>query len=571
MESKLESILKSKLKSIIAILSILIIFIDCSPKKKDKTLEYLLILGFLASRSDGCPLGETTGDPLYKDQWHWKNDGTLADSLSGEDAKVTPVWADNYKGSGIRIAVVDDGVDTRHEDLRLSGVAGLDINYQVSDPSHSFSNSGHGTSVSGVASARDQNSLGGRGGAPCAEVIGINLLEKSSFSGADEAQSQTHANLESHISNNSWGPTDNYGLLWASTASWKSAVQNSFTTGRNGLGKIVTWAAGNGGAPGGVASAVVTDNSNYDSYANNPHVLAVCAVGTNGKKAGYSEKGANLWVCGHSQGNNNANTAYSTAITTTDATGVNGFNDGTKAASVELSNPNYTKNFNGTSSATPLVSAVVALLLNKYPDLSVRDVREIIAKSARKNDPLDSDWTVNPAGYNINHKYGFGTVDAANALVVASNWSRISGTWKKFEVSIAGPGAAIPDNNATGVSANIVVAGSGISKVEHIEFTTGTNHTYFPDLTIELTSPNSTLSILAEKHNCYTKFSPVTFCPTSGGGTSISTMTGASTFTLGSSRHLGESADGTWSIKFKDLAVGDTGNIGSMKLTIYGR
>jgi subtilisin-like proprotein convertase family protein len=48
-------------------------------------------------------------------------------------------------------------------------------------------------------------------------------------------------------------------------------------------------------------------------------------------------------------------------------------------------------------------------------------------------------------------------------------------------------------------------------------------------------------------------------------------MTGASTFTLGSSRHLGESADGTWSIKFKDLAVGDTGNIGSMKLTIYGR
>jgi subtilisin family serine protease len=119
MESKLESILKSKLKSIIAILSILIIFIDCSPKKKDKTLEYLLILGFLASRSDGCPLGETAGDPLYKDQWHWKNDGTLSDSLAGEDAKVTPVWADNYKGSGIRIAVVDDGVDTRHEDLAV--------------------------------------------------------------------------------------------------------------------------------------------------------------------------------------------------------------------------------------------------------------------------------------------------------------------------------------------------------------------------------------------------------------------------------------------------------------------
>jgi proprotein convertase subtilisin/kexin type 2 len=417
-------------------------------------------------------------------------------------------------------------------------VAGLDINYQVSDPSHSFSNSGHGTSVSGVASARDQNSLGGRGGAPCAEVIGINLLEKSSFSGADEAQSQTHANLEISYfptivgdqSDSLWITMDLYCFLEIRSSKQLYKLDGmdweKLLPGRQGMEEHLEV----------LQDAVVTDNSNYDSYANNPHVLAVCAVGTNGKKAGYSEKGANLWVCGHSQGNNNANTAYSTAITTTDATGVNGFNDGTKTASVELSNPNYTKNFNGTSSATPLVSAVVALLLNKYPDLSVRDVREIIAKSARKNDPLDSDWTVNPAGYNINHKYGFGTVDAANALAVASNWSRISGTWKKFEVSVAGPGAAIPDNNATGVSANIIVAGSGISKVEHIEFTTGTNHTYFPDLTIELTSPNSTLSILAEKHNCYTNSSLTASCPTGGSG--ISNFTGTSTFTLGSARHL---------------------------------
>ncbi|NCN09943.1 MAG: S8 family serine peptidase [Leptospira sp.] len=550
------------------ILLLTFLFQNCHKSKKDDTLLNLLILGYLFNAANACKLEEGDGDPLFADQWHWSNNGSLPSSLSGEDAKVQSVWSQGIKGSGIRIAVVDDGVDIGHEDLRISSVPGIDINFQVSDASHSFANSGHGTSVSGVASARDQNAMGGRGGAPCAEVIGVNLLEKSSFTGADEAQSQTHANTESHISNNSWGPPDDFGLLWAASSSWKSAVENSFNTGRNGLGKVVTWAAGNGGAPGGVTSSLKTDNANYDGYANNPHVLAVCAVGTNGKKAAYSESGANLWVCGHSQGNNT--TTYTTAITTTDAMGRFGFNTG--SLSTDLSNANYTKNFNGTSSATPLVSGVVALLLNKYPNLTVRDVREILAKSARKNDPTDTDWLVNGAGYNINHKYGFGTVDAASALSVASSWSNISGSWKKFEVSVAGPGASILDNNPTGVTANIIVSGSGISKIEYVEFTTGTAHTYFPDLTIELTSPagsGSTKSILAEKHTCFTNLSTPTTCPTLG--TRISNMTGSSTFTLGSSRHLGESADGTWVVKFIDGAAGDTGTIGSMKLTIYGR
>lgn len=540
---------------------------NCNKPKKDDTLLNLLILGFLLNSANACQLTETNGDPLFADQWHWSNNGSLPSSLAGEDARIQSVWSQGIKGSGIRIAVVDDGVDTGHEDLRMSSVPGIDLIFNVSDPSHSFSNSGHGTSVSGVASARDQNGIGGRGGAPCAEVIGINLLEQNSISASDEAQSQTHANLETHISNNSWGPPDNFGRLSNSSASWKSAVQNSFTSGRNGLGKVVTWAAGNGGAPGGVASALKTDNSNYDGYANNPHVLTVCAVGTNGKKAAYSENGANLWVCGHSQGNNS--TSYTTAITTTDAMGRFGFNAGTSAN--DLTNANYTKNFNGTSSATPLVSGVVALLLEKYPNLTVRDVREILAKSARKNDPGDSDWQVNGAGYNINHKFGFGTVNASAALSLASSWTSIPGTWKKFEVT-ATSATTITDNNPTGVTANIVVAGSGISKIEHVEFTTGTNHTYFPELTIELTSPlgsGGTKSILAENHTCFTNLNPSTTC--AAGTASILSQTGLSTFTFGSSRHLGEPADGTWVVRFIDGAAGDVATIGSMKLTIYGR
>ena len=49
-------------------------------------------------------------------------------------------------------------------------------------------------------------------------------------------------------------------------------------------------------------------------------------------------------------------------------------------------------------------------MLQANPNLTWRDVKYILAQTAKKTDPTDADWTTNAAGYHINHKYGFGAV-----------------------------------------------------------------------------------------------------------------------------------------------------------------
>ena len=58
---------------------------------------------------------------------------------------------------------------------------------------------------------------------------------------------------------------------------------------------------------------------------------------------------------------------------------------------------NYTHIMNGTSAATPMVAGVAALILEANPALTWREVRYILATTARKNDPADSGWQTNGA------------------------------------------------------------------------------------------------------------------------------------------------------------------------------
>lgn len=471
-------------------------------------------------------------DPLYTSQWHLNNGSTPL-----EDVNVVPAWSvcgagNTCRGEGIRIAVVDDGLEIGHEDLAANVAAGLSYNYvtESSDPT----GGAHGTSVAGVAAARDLNGLGVRGVAPRANLVGYNLLQASSVS--NNADAMTRNVVDVHISSNSWGPPDGYGTLDSSSLAWKTAINTGLTTGRGGLGSIYTWAAGNGFSNIVCSPSVCEDNSNYDGYANNRGVMAICAVGDNGLKAYYSEQGANLWVCAHSSGG-------ASEITTTDRTG----NDGYVAG-------NYYSGFGGTSSATPLASGVVALMLQAKPSLGWRDVRLILAQTARQNDPTNADWTANSAGYNINHNYGFGVIDAAAAVAAATAWTTNVGTELTYTTS-SSPGVAILDNNATGVSDTITVSGSGISFIEFIEVTfTAANHTYSGDLEITLTSPSGTDSVLAELHACYQN-----------------SCTAYSGWVFGSARHLDEGVNGDWTLTVKDLYAADTGTFQSWQLKFYGR
>ena len=55
-------------------------------------------------------------------------------------------------------------------------------------------------------------------------------------------------------------------------------------------------------------------------------------------------------------------------------------------------------------------------MLEANQNLTWRDVQQILIESARKNDANDFGWNTNGAGYEFNHKYGFGVVDAGHAV-----------------------------------------------------------------------------------------------------------------------------------------------------------
>lgn len=494
-----------------------------------------------------APVPAAAADPFYANQWHLDNSAQSARLVAGEDINVEPAWEAGIKGSGVLLVVVDDGLEIAHEDLAANVAAGKSWDYLDSDHDPTSVHYSHGTQVAGLAAARDLNGVGGRGVAPRAALAGYNLLADAFVSSTRMSDAMTRNHDEVAVSSNSWGiSTDGDGVTEAPDTLWQDGVVYGTEYGRNGKGTVYVWAAGNGGEFG-------VDNSNYDFMANNRHVMAVCAVDGGGVKASYSEEGANLWLCAPGGEYN--------GLTTTDLTGIYG--DNAPGAWGDYGNYNYTGRFAGTSAATPIVAGVVALLLEANPGLGWRDVRLILAETARKNDLDDTaGWSeTKPAlgqpQYHINHKYGFGVVDAAAAVERAKGWTNV-GSQTILDSAPSLPVAAIPDNDPAGVVQSVTVGAGAGMVIEYVEVEVSIVHGDPGDLEIVLTAPSGTQSILAQVHTCATLANA---CP----------VTNYSPWTFGSSRHLGEGSAGQWSLKVADKRANDLGSLTSWKLRIYGR
>ena len=223
----------------------------------------------------------------------------------------------------------------------------------------------------------------------------------------------------------------------------------------------------------------------------------------------------------------------------------------------------------GTSAATPIVAGVVALILEANPNLTWRDVRLILAQSARKNHASDGGWSSNGAldpsgGYSIHHSYGFGVVDAAAALSKALNWTLV-GSQIVAEYPTSGVqtvNTSITDNSSTGISDTITISSSTISKIEYIELTLNATHNDWGELAITLSRSGgiTTSSTLSVNHNCLSSVF----------GTAIDCTVSGNSWVFGISRHLGETPNGNWTLKVADTTSGVTGTFDSWRLKIYG-
>ena len=473
-------------------------------------------------------------DPLYACQWH-------LNSPEWQHINVEPVWADGVKGEGVNVAVVDDGIYHAHEDLKDNVEASRNFDYTGREDVYDrFEH--HGTNVAGLIAARD-NDLGVRGVAPRATIYGYNILAAGATTGVNIVDAMFRNGVVTAVSNNSWGPRDGPGL--ARTFSfWRQAVNAGITYGYNGKGIFYAIAGGNGHLLG--------DNSNFDEFVNTYPVTAVCSVHAPGNRAGYSEMGANLWVCAPSN----------------DRPGILG---GVRGILTTENSDRYYQDFGGTSAATPIVSGVAALTRDANPDLTWRDVKVILAASAQKNDPASPGWQdgapMHPVSstdrYHFNHEYGFGVVNAEGAVDLAKQWSNLPAT-QETTVWSEVLNVEIPDALASGESSTFTHAltlDTDIGFTEFVEVTLVFDHDSFRDLEVLLESPSGAISRLAVPFDTYdglSSFFGQAFVPLHG------------SHQFGSAKHLGEDPNGGWKLHVTDRIPVVDGTFVAFGITVYG-
>ncbi len=487
-----------------------------------------------------APANGTGDDPLLPQQWHLRNVGQLGGS-AGEDVRAVAAWSASGKGEGIRLAIVDDAIETLHEDLFPNLVTFR--NYRTGAPSDTHplpcdAGDDHGTAVAGVAAARDDNGRGVAGVAPRVQLAAYNAL--STNSEADVADALRRGGDITAIYSNSWGSPDDRGTINRTGSTFRNAVLDGTRLGRGGRGAVYVFPAGNGGQSG-------RDNANYDGYVNGRSVITACAVTINGRPPPWAESGANILVCGMSG---------TPGITTTDVLNT------------------YQSDFSGTSASTPMVAGVAALVLQANPLLSWRDVRLILATTARKNDPGDNGWKANAANppLLVHPRYGFGVVDAEAATARARSWQSVGNSQSLRSCSyVRNPGLALRDQ-APAVADTIAVGTDTctITRIEFVEIGFSATHSYSGDLQIELQRNDlgSPAARLADARVCLAD-------PQRGDNTVVScgsyAADDADGWVFGSVRHLDEPAQGEWTLSVRDLQNADEGTWTRWSLTIWGR
>ena len=569
-------------------------------------------------RPQGQPEIRTGADPLKPQQWHLKNLGSIEGKRytrikAGEDLNVEGAWNSGLNGDGIRVAVVDDGLDMTHPDLRPNIVDGSH-NYRrqpLSGDRYSNRIAGHkdwpvpcteddshGTSVAGIIAARDYNGIGGSGIAPRASLVGYNLLAFGDERNILDALSRDID--RNHIFNNSWGPEDD-GQLNKPASGWTAfndTLAKGLSKGRNGLGVLYVFSGGNGGWEG--------DYSSADSTASSRGAITVCATDAAGERAPYSERGSNLTVCAPS--GRSTTPATAPEITTTSV------------------KDKYTEDFGGTSAAAPMVSGVAALMLQANPRLTWRDVPLILARTARQVDASKGGWSelrsplAGVTGHDVlrySHHYGFGVVDAEAATRLARSWQSVGGSAEQrkcgpFRLNVSKPipevatvtqqqadstPSPMDDGSAEeqyfetltelansldynkaptgGLSSTISVPAScNLQHIEHIDVNltvTGddgrSEHPNAGDLQIALASPLGKVSTLLPPHPCTEK--------NEDGELNILACQGLQDFTFGVRRHLEEpvaaGANRNWTLSVADRVQGGTGRLKDWSITFYGR
>ncbi len=277
-------------------------------------------------------------------------------------------WDLGYTGKGIKVAIVDTGIDGTHPDLKDRIVEFKDY---VQGKTTAYDDFGHGTHVAGIIGGDGAASNGKyKGVAPEVSFISVKVLGKDGSGSLNNILAGINyaAKTDARIISLSLGSNQHSQAM-------DDAIHNAVAA-----GKIVVCAAGNSGP----------NARTIGCPADSPDALTVGATDKNDNIASFSSRGPNR------DGTIKPDvSAPGKDIVSTRAAGTN---DG-KAID------NYYLSMSGTSMATPMVSGAIALLLEKKPDLTPAQVKDIMEKTAK------------PLGSGVpNSNYGYGRISIINAI-----------------------------------------------------------------------------------------------------------------------------------------------------------
>ncbi|MBK6493922.1 MAG: S8 family serine peptidase [Gemmatimonadetes bacterium] len=278
-----------------------------------------------------------------------------ADAIPWGVSRVTgpEVWAAGNTGAGVKVAVMDSGIDTGHSDLTVVGGYNA-VTRVASDYSDNLGIcNGHGTHIAGTIAARN-NGAGVVGVAPDAQLYAIKVFQ--------DVNGSCLAYTSNQIAGLNWAVAQGIRLVNVSIGGSSSGSYNAAIAAAADQGTFLIAAAGNNGG------AVL-----YPAAA--PSAIAVAALDAQNLRASWSSFGPEVGFA-----------APGVSINST----MPGGGYGTKS---------------GTSMAAPHVAGVAALLLAAQPGLTLDGLRQKLR---------DGTLDVDAGGFDNNT--GYGLVRAQNSL-----------------------------------------------------------------------------------------------------------------------------------------------------------
>nr|CAA47428.1 microbial serine proteinases [Aeromonas salmonicida] len=456
--------------------------------------------------------------------------------MAGNDLNLWWAHRTEVLGQGINVAVVDDGLAIAHPDLADNVRPGSkNVVTGGSDPTPTDPDRCPRHSVSGIIAAVD-NSIGTLGVAPRVQLQGFNLLDdniqqlqKDWLYALGQRRHRRQPGLQPELRMSLVDPEGANGLdqvqldrlfeqrTQHASAAYIKAAGTAFS--RIAAGNYVA-------QPHRNLPKLPFENSNIDPSNSNFWNLVVRAINADGVRSSYSSVGSNVFLSapGGEYGTD------APAMVTTDLPGCDmGYNRVDDPSTNRLhNNPqldascDYNGVMNGTSSATPNTTGAMVLMA-PYPDLSVRDLRDLLARNATRLDanqgPVQINYTAangerrqvtglegwerNAAGLWYSPSYGFGLVDV-NKTQPSSRQPRTAATTGAVALAKGKGNGRSPSAPSRYVGSSPTRSSTQVDQpltVEAVQVMVSLDHQRLPDLLIELVSPSGTRSVLLNPNN----------------------------------------------------------------------